>query len=262
MKAQPAPILALSCLALSIVLPCFAHAQPADSALPDAPDPSDNHSALADIPANIGHDQIGIWTSPAHIHRRDLIYLIPLGVATAAAIATDRTTLHDVVSIGPAFNNPNTLASNVLIGGFIATPVAFYGAGHWMHNERARETGVLGAEGILDGLVVQQGLKLIFWRERPSQDNQRGRFFQSSAGFDSSFPSSHCVLAWTVASLVAQEYPHFWVRVAVDSAATGVALTRIMGQQHFPSDVLVGSAAGWIIGRYVYHRHHRHQLDN
>jgi membrane-associated phospholipid phosphatase len=30
-----------------------------------------------------------------------------------------------------------------------------------------------------------------------------------------------------------------------------------LGQQHFPSDVLVGSAFGWMIGHYVYKKHHR-----
>ena len=30
---------------------------------------------------------------------------------------------------------------------------------------------------------------------------------------------------------------------------------RVLGREHFPSDVLVGSAVGWMIGRYVVHRH-------
>jgi membrane-associated phospholipid phosphatase len=47
----------------------------------------------------------------------------------------------------------------------------------------------------------------------------------------------------------------------VYSAATGVSLTRVLGQEHFPSDVLVGGAAGWLIGRYVVRRHlHWHVL--
>ena len=100
-------------------------------------------------------------------------------------------------------------------------------------------------------------MKLIFWRERPTLDNDRGRFFQSSASIDSAFPSSHSVLAWSAASVIASEYPHFWTQALVYTGAAGVSITRLMGQQHFPSDVLVGSAAGWLVGRYVYRHHHR-----
>jgi len=33
--------------------------------------------------------------------------------------------------------------------------------------------------------------------------------------------------------------------------ATTVATTRVTGGQHFPSDVFVGSALGYLVGRYV-----------
>jgi membrane-associated phospholipid phosphatase len=45
--------------------------------------------------------------------------------------------------------------------------------------------------------------------------------------------------------------------IGIYTLATGVSLTRVLGQQHFPSDVLVGSAFGWMIGHYVYKKHHR-----
>ena len=30
---------------------------------------------------------------------------------------------------------------------------------------------------------------------------------------------------------------------------------RVLGQEHFPTDVLVGGAAGWLIGHYVFEKH-------
>ena len=92
-------------------------------------------------------------------------------------------------------------------------------------------------------------------------DNARGQFFQSSAGADSSFPSAHSLVAWSAASALAAEYPSPWTQFALYSAATGVSLTRVMGQQHFPSDVLVGSSLGWLIGHYVVKRHNRKSRD-
>lgn len=231
-----------------------------NDALPDAP-PAQNKPAsdvtIRAFPANVLRDQGAIWTSPFHIHRGDFKIVVPLVLATGAAIATDKTTLRDVVSLDPAFNNDNTNASNVMIGGFIAAPVVLYGMGHFRGNEHARETGLLGAEALVDGVVVEQGMKLIFWRERPYQDGGRGRFFQSGAGMDSSFPSSHSVLAWASAAVIAGEYRNPWTQVLVYGGAAGISFTRLMGQQHFPSDILVGSAAGWLVGHYVYKHRHR-----
>lgn len=240
-----------------------ARSQPAHGAadaLPDAP-PAQKNTAndltIRAVPRNVLRDQGVIWTSPFHLRRNDLKVVVPLVLATGAAIATDKRALRDVVSLNPAFNNDNTNASNVMIGGYIAAPVILYGVGHFGDNEHARETGLLGAEALLDGVVVEQGMKLIFWRERPYQDMERGRFFQTSVGVDSSFPSSHSVLAWSAAAVLAGEYRNPFTRVLVYTGAAGISFTRLMGQQHFPSDILVGSAAGWLVGHYVYkHRHH------
>lgn len=240
-----------------------------NAALPDAPAPQKNTAndlTVRAVPLNVVRDQGVIWTSPFHIHGRDLKVVVPLVLATGAAIATDKRALRDVVSLDPAFNNDNTNASNVMIGGYIAAPVILYGVGHFGDNEHARETGLLGAEALLDGVIVEQGMKLIFWRERPYQDAERGRFFQTSAGVDSSFPSSHSVIAWASAAVLAGEYRNPFTQVLVYTGAAGISFTRLMGQQHFPSDIVVGSAVGWLVGHYVYkHRHRweaRRPLDN
>ncbi len=231
--------------------------------LPDAPQPvsdADSDVTLRGTPIRFLHDQRAIWTSPLHLHSRDLLWLLPLGAASGAAIATDHHTLSSVVSHDASFNNANINASNVVVGGLIAAPVALFGMGEFKHNPHARESGLLGSEAILDGLVVEQGMKLVFWRERPASHNARGDFFQSSAGWDSSFPSSHSVLAWSSAAVLAEEYRSPLVQIGIYSLATGVSLTRVLGQEHFPSDVLIGSAAGWLVGHYVYKAHHRRNL--
>jgi membrane-associated phospholipid phosphatase len=57
--------------------------------------------------------------------------------------------------------------------------------------------------------------------------------------------------------VIAREYPTLWVRFGVYSVASMVSITRVLGQEHFPSDVLVGSAVGWLVGHYVYGKHHK-----
>jgi membrane-associated phospholipid phosphatase len=149
-----------------------------------------------------------------------------------------------------------------LTGALIAVPVALMGKGQWFNDDQGKEAGILGGEAIVDGVVVEQGMKLIFWRERPSADGAKGKFFQASAGVDSSFPSSHTVLAWSSAAALAGEYTSWWQQAGLYSMATGVTVTRVLGQQHFPSDVLVGSAAGWLVGHYVYRKHHKVRIPS
>jgi hypothetical protein len=246
--------------------------------LPDAPLPqtaqSDSTAAgqtgkaedsdevtVSGTPRNLLRDQAAIWTSPIRLRAGDLEWLVPLAAATGAAIATDRSAMTHVVSKDPSFNQTNINASNAMIGGFIAAPVALFGYGHFRQNPHAREAGILSAEAMIDGVVVEQGMKLIFWRERPAVDSTRGKFFQTSAGIDSAFPSSHSVVAWSAAAELAGEYHSRWVQLFLYSAATGVSLTRVLGQEHFPSDVLVGSAAGWLVGHYVFNKHHNQSLE-
>lgn len=229
------------------------------NSLPDAPQPVSNHDAvsLRNTPRHLLEDQKAIWTSPSRITLRDLRWIAPLAAATGVSIATDHHTMDSVVSHDAKFNQASVDASNGLTGGMVAIPVALYGIGLMKGNEHQRETGILSGEALVNGLIVQEGMKLIFWRERPSQDNARGLFFKRSAGLDSSFPSNHSILAWSSAAVIASEYPSRWTQIGVYSLATGVSLTRVLGQQHFPTDVLIGSAAGWLIGHYVVRTHRR-----
>ena len=186
----------LSALALS------AQAQVAGSARPqpDAPQAQTQDAVtVRGAPRDILHDQEAIWTSPLRLRPHDLKWLAPFALATGAAIATDHRAMSQVVSHDASFNNANVNTSNALIGGFVAAPVALFGYGHFEQSDHAREAGILSGEALVDGVVVEQGMKLIFWRERPTLDSARGRFFQPSVGVDSSFPSSHSVLAWATA---------------------------------------------------------------
>ena len=233
----------------------------AQTSLPDAPSPQPDVT-LRDVPVNLLHDQAAIWTSPARLHTADLEWMVPLAAVTGLTIATDRSAMTHVVSKDPNFNQTSTNASNALVGGFIAAPVAMFGWGEFKKNPRARETGILSGEAMIDGVVVEQGMKLMTWRERPTVDSAKGKFFQSSAGIGSSFPSSHSVVAWSAAAVLAGEYPSRLNQILIYSAATGVSLTRVMGQQHFPTDVIIGSAAGWLLGHHVFRKHHKLALDD
>jgi membrane-associated phospholipid phosphatase len=207
---------------------------------------------------NIVHDQAGIWTSPLHIRRHDLLWLIPIAGATAATIPTDARALHavdpDATYVRATRDFTVTGHPYTLLGAAGAT----YLLGRATHNEHVKETGALGAEAILNSILVVDALKVLTNRERPDQGNGQGRFWVH--GFrdfphGTAFPSGHAAASWAFARVIAGEYPHRpMVAIVSYSWATLVSVSRVTGRKHYPTDALVGSMVGFLIGDYV-HRH-------
>jgi membrane-associated phospholipid phosphatase len=202
---------------------------------------------------NILRDQRAIWTSPLHLQADDAKWLVPLGLSTAALIATDHTTARKIFEYDDhlAVSHSMSQGGNYIVTtGFVTT---FYLVGRKFKNRRARETGILGAQALIDGLIVTQTIKVATQRPQPLSDRQRGRFF--TRGLD--FPSGHAAAAWSLAAIVANEYrDKRYVGVAAYSIATAVSVARYTARRHFLSDSLVGSFIGYGIGRYVYRTHH------
>ncbi len=208
---------------------------------------------------NILRDQAAIWTAPLHIRRADAAWLLPLGVSSAALIATDQRTsfaLRDkqkLVSVSHAVSYPGS--------GYGSTGIvsAFYLIGLARHDARARETGLLAAEALIDASIVSVTLKGITQRPRPLYDNSRGRFFHGGT----SFPSGHAAGVWAIASVIADEYKHRpLVRFGAYGLATAVSVARYTGRNHYLGDSIVGGAIGYGTGRYVYRKHHNPQNDS
>jgi membrane-associated phospholipid phosphatase len=235
-------------------------AQNASSSIPDAPQPqlpSADNVTIAGTPRRILSDQAAIWTSPAHLNESNAMGPALLVLATAVVITTDHQVMSEHVPVDVSLNNHAVTASNGLTGGFVAAPAIIYALGHIHHDDHATETGILAGEAMVDSLAVDEVLKLVSLRERPAIDGARGKFFQTSVGLDSSFPSTHSFIAWSSAAVIASEYPGLLTQLTAYGLAAGVSATRVVGRQHFPSDVIVGSAVGWMIGRYVVRHHHR-----
>ena len=228
-------------------------------ARPKGPDPkreADEEPTLVGLPRQILRDEVHVITSPGRLRSHDLIWLLPVAGATAASLTTDTGTMRDVVSHDPNFNSSASTSSDVLRGLFIGTPIALFGAGEFVGNAKAREAGLLAGEAMADGYITSEGIKYITLRERPLLQNARGHFFQADAASDPSFVSGHSIVAWSSAAVLASEYSKPWQQIGIYTLATGASLTRVLGQEHFPTDALLGSVSGWLIGRYVYHRHH------
>ncbi len=221
---------------------------------PQASPPAKTKSLEREFVKNILRDQKAIWTSPLHLHSRDTRWLVPLGLGTMALIETDQQTGDEIAESDKPLKASRAIsyAGSTYTAGAVAA--SFYIVGRLAHSQRARETGILSAEGLIDSLIVGSAAKAIAQRTRPNGGRSRSDFFDGGT----SFPSGHSIQAWTVATILAHEYHN---RIAVQVAAYGIAgavsVARFTGRNHYLSDVLIGSAMGYGIGCYVYHAHHQ-----
>jgi membrane-associated phospholipid phosphatase len=233
-----------------------ARAQTASPAATPSPTPTASPAASLekDFFKNILRDQKAIWTSPAHFNRSDATWVVPVGLATAGFIVTDRESGDSMAKHTGQLDASRIISYAGSIYGVGAEAASFYLIGRATHNQRARETGILSAEAIIDSGIVVTVLKEITQRARPQTGPDRSKFFVGG----SSFPSGHSIEAWSVATVVAHEYhDHLAVQIAAYGIASAVSVSRYTGLHHYLSDVLVGGAMGYGIGRYVYRARHR-----
>jgi hypothetical protein len=219
------------------------------------PERSENSLGLRLI-ENIAKDQKAIWTSPLRIQLTDAEWLMPLGLLTGGLLATD-TEFSKHLSNSPTRLKYSTDLSNYGLYSMAGLAGGLYLWGQITHDEHKREAGILAGEAAADSYAATTALEYAFGRERPLTHDYQGNFFQGG----SSMPSDHAAIAWSIASVVAHEYPGPMTSVLAYGLASAVSLSRIDAKQHFPSDVLIGSAIGWFVGQHVYRAHHDTSLD-
>jgi hypothetical protein len=244
-------------LVLAMVLPSW-------PALGQTNPPSHNQSFSTQLAADtrevakrFAHDQLRIFESPVRDVARkptNMRFLVPFAVA-GALIPADR---HIEPTQSTGAQNAARHISDVGLIGTAATVGGLYIYGLKKHDEHAHEAGVLGTESFVDSFVLKELVNVISGRLRPKEGNGRGDFFMHH-GLDTSFPSGHAALTWSMATVLADEYPSTRSRLFWYGISSTVAASRVIGRKHFTSDVIVGSAMGYLIGRYVFHNHSHYQ---
>ena len=208
---------------------------------------------------NLGRDQKDIWTSPFKARVQDLNWIVPLTGMSAGLINADAELSSRITGTSTLGKHASTV-SNGGVAFMLGGSGGLYLLGKYTGDEHKKETGILAIEAATNSLIVGEVLKAVTQRARPTDGNFKGEFFNSSSISNSSFPSAHALLAWSAASVLAHEYPGPLSQVLFYGLATTVSAARIAGRNHFPSDVVVGSSMGWLIGWQAYKAHHNHEL--
>lgn len=224
---------------------------PAGSATKNPPEPRQG------IWKDFVNDQKQVWTSPSRIRFGDTTWLVPLGGATAGLLLTDRQVG------GHLSRDPNTIQhyrtlANAGVASLVGVGGGLYLWGKWTHEDHRKETGFLAGEAVINSLVAVEAIKYSAGRSRPFQGDGGGKFLNGGT----SFPSEHAAAAWAVAGVIAKEYPNTLTKLLAYGAASAVTLSRVKSRDHFPSDVLVGSAIGELVARNIYRRRHDPAVGN
>lgn len=198
---------------------------------------------------HLAGDQKQFWTAPTRLQVKDLKWIVPSAGVFAALIASDSWFAKQV---NPAHVQTSLHISDYGAYSLIGLGGASFLLGHIKRDDHLQEAGLLSGEAAVNATAVAYVFKEVSQRERPNEGNQHGNFFYGGA----SFPSEHSAIAWSIASVWAHEYPGWLSQFAAYGLASTITLTRVTAQQHFPSDVIVGSALGWYFGRQVYRAHH------
>ena len=124
-----------------------------------------------------------------------------------------------------------------------------------------KHAGLLGAEAVVDAEILAEGLKLATDRDRPYQGDGAGKFWPrgtTAYNLDSSMPSEHVIAAWALARVISSDFSDkTWLKILCYGAASTVSVSRVLSRDHFPSDVIVGTTFGYLVGGYVV----RHRSD-
>jgi membrane-associated phospholipid phosphatase len=172
-------------------------------------------------------------------------------VGTAAFLATDRQVMRNVPHDHVNISHDLALLG---VGGTGVVAGAIWAYGIKTDNPHAKETGALELESLANTFLIYTPMQFIAGRERPDEGTGNGRFWRHR-GFNTSFPAGHPMFTWTMASVIAHEYPRAWVKILAYGTALTVSGARLTGRNHFPSDIWVGSLLGYFIGTHIFHAH-------
>lgn len=154
-------------------------------------------------------------------------------------------------------NTASTDASTVISkfgnGGYLtAFMAALYVSGEIFDSPDLRKTALLSLESFLTTTAFVLALKVAVGRARPNTGESSHSFypFSFSTGH-TSFPSGDAAGAFAVASVIADQSPGVLVDALAYGLAGLVAVYRVHDRKHWPSDVFIGSALGYFVGKKI-----------
>ncbi len=194
------------------------------------------------------------FTAPLNFNASDRVNLALVGFGTIALFGFDHLN-KDIQKIDNGF-----FATLMKIDRYYGTVWAFsaisgslYLSGLLLEEKELRETGLMVFEsGVFAGTVTTI-LKVAFGRERPFVSGNKFKFhpFSFKGNPYYSLPSGHATLSFAISSVLASRFENGFIKAVIYTPAILTALARVYNNQHWFSDVFLGSAIGYFTGIYI-----------
>lgn len=189
-----------------------------------------------------------------HLLSRGVIYAAGGGLVLLVAAPHDREvteTLADlppppadlVVRIVEEFGNVRSVrpvAGAVFLGSLIS------------ENHRFQDAAFTSLEAVIYANLITSGLKSVFGRARPWQEQGATEFDPFSG--NTSFPSGHSTTAFAFVTPYLLYYPNMFTPGLLLLSA-GTAFSRMLTQNHWFTDVVAGSTIGFATAYFLHDRH-------
>ena len=203
------------------------------------------------------HDSKSFVVSPAKWHARQWIEIgVVAGTSVLAYTQDAKIQKYFVAHQTETADNlskyvfePYGRFAPVIIG-------AFYLGGRLAKDKRLAGTSLTAAKALIVSSVSANIVKQLTHRHRPYQDDipDHANWDGPFSDFEfTSFPSGHSTAAFSMATVFAMEYNStLWVPVLAYTLAAGTAVSRLYDNKHWVSDVVIGSALGFVTGRFMW----------
>lgn len=229
-------------------------------------------NASPNLFSKVGGDISHIFFSPARLNKRKSLTFLALTSITLGFISTfDKeinnefltqngskshsryfTPLKGLANVGDVYDKISSI--NVLMG----LSGAMLLTGTSLADDKMKSTARLLIESyFIAGALTKFG-KGMFGRARPyvKHGSKDFNFLEFSSTTDyHSFPSGHTTSAFSMMTVLAKQYDHWWVKIPAYTLAVSVALQRIDSSNHWGSDVLAGGAIGYWVGSTLVNRY-------
>lgn len=126
-----------------------------------------------------------------------------------------------------------------------------------LKNKELVQTGLEVIESYFIANNVTAMLKRSFGRARPYTNMGNNYFtpFSSAPNGDNAFPSGHSTLAFSLSTVLASHVDNTYLKILIFTPAVATAVSRVLQNMHWTSDIFMGSAIGFFVGSFVTNNH-------
>jgi len=200
------------------------------------------------------NDGIRTFSTPFHFKTKDVIITASVLSTTALLFTVDdelRTYFHKQNS---SFNDNLKNVGNYY--GSVYTSLlagsGFYTAGLFSGNEYIRTTGRMVFESFVISGLITLTIKSVLGRHRPYTEDGSTKFEGPTFNSDYfSLPSGHATAAFALSTTLANRFHNIYASIGLYTLAGISSFARIYDDEHWASDVFLGSAIGYFVADFI-----------